>query len=185
MKCHFILLGFLLMGCAEVRVLDIDFVGQNCVSVNGREFPLESKTDGFIVRSSFPDAEEVVFRNFDNCTMMSVWRLIDIEYPAGEESRGIHAIYRYYIKMRDGRIRPIKWYGRFSDLSYFGEKTFDTCCEVDCTDFKGDFQTNSLQNTYLHIMFDIQHTAGSSILDIIKRYDELSGGDSDVYLLPY
>ena len=90
-----------LVGCAEVRIMDVDFVSNEVVVINGKRFPLRSRSDGCEVRKRFPAAEQLIFRNIRNCRFSSMWRLVD--YKASdrdEDAARIGVIFYYYIVLR-------------------------------------------------------------------------------------
>lgn len=185
MRLLFLLIVMALVGCSRVSVLEIDFIAHDSVLANGKRFLLRTKEDGYRLRRHFPEAEEIRFRNVDNCRMSDIWNLIDVRHPTGESFEEVlNPVGSYIFVMRDGRLRSIKWFGRFSD-PVWGEKIdAGKCLEVDCVEFAGTFPAVD-DGSFLHLKFRVKDTAGAILMDIIEQYDAAGGGEKDIYLLPY
>ena len=175
-----------LVGCAEVRIMDVDFVSNEVVVINGKRFPLRSRSDGCEVRKRFPAAEQLIFRNIRNCRFSSMWRLVD--YKASdrdEDAARIGVIFYYYIVLSDGSSHPVKWYGRYSDHAYLAGPSSERCLDVKCSSFSGSFSESEVENSYLHLWCNFDETTGAELLNVVEKYCAAGGGDNDIYLMPY
>lgn len=68
-------------GCVEINTLEVEFSTNNSVVANGEEFVLDTREDGFMMRSRFPAAEKIIFKGLGHCRMSAVWNLIDVRRP--------------------------------------------------------------------------------------------------------
>lgn len=188
--CLAAVIGCLVMfgGCTEINTLEVEFSTNNSVVANGEKFVLDTREDGFMIRSRFPAAEKIIFKGLEHCRMSAVWNLIDVRRPKEclTKVERLKPVGCYEVVDRAGKNRSVKWYGRFSDSSHLNDYDQSQCLEVDCANSLDDFHPRIVDaGCFLHVRFSVDDTPGELILDVLEKFDAAGGSGNDVYLLPY